>query len=88
MRVMLTKGRIDHEAEKILGQEMPGLKGRKPPYYFFSWIILDLEQGCRRRGWEVETLLVGNPREQRHPVPDVLINLISEPLACRRALER
>jgi hypothetical protein len=88
MRVMLTKGRIDHEAEAILGQEMPDLKGRKPPYYFFSWIVLDLERGCRRRGWEVDTLLIGNPRQQRHRVPDVLVNLVSEPLACTRALSR
>jgi hypothetical protein len=88
MRVMLTKGRIDHEAEKILGQEMPGLRGRKPPYYFFSWIVLDLERGCRKRGWEIDTLLVGNPKQERHPAPDVLVNLISEPLACRRALDR
>lgn len=85
---MLTKGRIDHEAEKILGQEMPDLKGRKPPYFFFSWIILDLERGCRRRGWEVDTLIVGTPKQQNHRRPDVLINLISEPLACRRALDR
>lgn len=85
---MMAKGRIDHEAEKILGQEMPGLKGRKPPYFFFSWIVLDLKQGCRRRGWEVDTLLVGSPKQQSHRRPDVLVNLISEPLACRRALDR
>jgi hypothetical protein len=88
MRVMLARGRIDHEAEAILGREMPDLKGRKPPYYFFSWIVFDLEQGCRKRGWEVENLLVGNPKQRRHRRPDILINLISEPLACRRALER
>jgi hypothetical protein len=88
MRVMMAKGRIDHEAEKILGQEMPGLKGRPPPYYFFSWIVLDLERGCRKRGWEVDTLLVGNPKQQSIRRPDMLINLISEPLACRRALDR
>jgi hypothetical protein len=88
MRVMMAKGRIDYEAEKILGQEMSGLRGRKPPYYFFSWIVLDLERGCRKRGWEVETLMVGNPKPERHRTPDVLINLISEPLACHRALTR
>jgi hypothetical protein len=88
MRVMLARGRIDYEAEAILGREMPDLKGRKPPYYFFSWIVFDLEQGCRERGWEVDNLLVGNPKQRRHRRPDVLVNLISEPLACRRALDR
>ena len=88
MHVMLAKGRVDHEAEAILGQEMPDLKGRPPPYFFFSWIVLDLERGCRKRGWDVETLFVGKPQPDRHRKPDVLVNLISEPLACRRALTR
>jgi hypothetical protein len=88
MRVMLAKGRVDPEAEAILGQEMPDLKGRKPPYFFFSWIVLDLERGCRKRGWEVDTLLVGKSQPGTHPKPDVLVNLISEPLACRRSLTR
>jgi hypothetical protein len=88
MRVMMTKGRIDYEAEKILGQEMPALRGRKPPYFFFSWIVIDLERGCRRRGWDVDTLMVGSPKQEQHRRPDVLVNLISEPLACRRALTR
>jgi hypothetical protein len=88
MRVMLAKGRVDQESEAILGREMPDLQGRKPPYYFFSWIVLDLERGCRKRGWEVDTLFVGSSQPKRHSKPDVLVNLISEPLACRRALTR
>ena len=84
MRVLLAKGRIDHEAEATFA----GLVTKKPPYYFFSWISQDLEPACRKKGWNVEILSVGHPRPQRPRIPDVLVNLITEPLICRRALDR
>ena len=84
MRVLLAKGRIDREAEAMFA----GVVTRKPPYYFFSWISQDLEPACRERGWDVEILSVGNPKQQPLRMPDVLVNLITEPLICRRALDR
>jgi hypothetical protein len=84
MRIMLAKGRIDREAEATFAEGLT----RKPPYYFFSWISQDLEPACRNKGWEVDTLSVGKPTPQRLRVPDVLVNLITEPLVCRRALDR
>ena len=84
MRIVLAKGRIDREAEATFAEGLT----RRPPYYFFSWISQDLEPACRNRGWEVDTLSVGNPKPQRVRVPDVLVNLITEPLVCRRALDR
>ena len=84
MRIVLAKGRIDREAEATFAE---GLK-RQPPYYFFSWISHDLEPACRERGWDVEFLSVGKPTPQRLRLPDVLVNLITEPLVCRRALDR
>jgi len=84
MRVTLAKGRIDREAESTFARAL----SRKPPYYFFSWISHDLEPACRDKGWEVDILSIGNPTPQRVRVPDVLVNLITEPLVCRRALDR
>jgi len=84
MRVALTKGRIDPEAEATFA----GGLTRKPPYYFFSQIIRDLEPACLARGWDVDIVSVGKPTPQTLQVPDVLVNLITEPLVCRRALER
>jgi hypothetical protein len=84
MRVALAKGRIDREAEVTFAEGLT----RKPPYYFFSWIIHDLELACRDKGWDVDILSVGKPMPQRLPIPDVLVNLITEPLVCRRALDR
>lgn len=84
MRIMLAKGRIDREAEATFAEGLT----RRPPYYFFSWISQDLEPACRNRGWEVDTLSVGKPTPQHLRVPDVLVNLITEPLVCRRALDR
>lgn len=84
MRVVLARGRIDREAEATFAEELT----KKPPYYFFSWIGQDLEPACRNKGWEVDTLVVGKPTPQRLRVPDVLVNLITEPLVCRRALDR
>ncbi len=84
MRVALAKGRIDREAEATFAEGLT----RKPPYYFFSWISQDIEPACRERGWEVDTLSVGKPHPQRLQVPDVVVNLITEPLVCRRALDR
>ena len=82
MRVALTKGRVDPECEATFA---PGLT-KKPPFYFFSQIIRDVENACRGNGWEVDTFRVGRPGPQRLPVPDVVVNLITEPLVCRRAL--
>ena len=87
MRVLLTKGRIDQEAEATFARELTHLR-RKPPYYFFSWIMRELEPACRAQGWNVDVLSIGKPVPQRLPRPDVLVNLISEPLVCRRSLER
>jgi len=84
MRIALAKGRIDREAEATFAEGLT----RKPPYYFFSWISQDLEPACRNKGWEVDTLSVGKPTPQRLRVPDVVVNLITEPLVCRRALDR
>lgn len=84
MRVALARGRIDHEAEATFAEGLT----RKPPYYFFSWISNDLEPACRERGWEVDILSVGKPTPQPFRRPDVLVNLITEPLVCRRALDR
>src|SRR5688572_16732147 len=84
MRVTLAKGRIDREAESTFARAL----SRKPPYYFFSWISHDLEPACRDKGWEVDILSIGNPTPQRVRIPDVLVNLITEPLVCRRALDR
>jgi hypothetical protein len=84
MRVALAKGRIDPEAEATFAEGLT----RKPPYYFFSQIILELEPACRDRGWAVDIFSVGKPTPQRFRVPDVLVNLITEPLVCRRALDR
>lgn len=84
MRVLLAKGRIDHEAESTFAD----LVTKKPPYYFFSWISQDLEPACRKKGWDVEIVSVGHPKPQPLRIPDVLVNLITEPLICRRALDR
>ena len=84
MRVALAKGRIDHEAEATFAPDLD----RRPPFYFFSWILHDLERACRSRGWNVDVLSVGKPKGQRIARPDVLVNLITEPLVCRRALDR
>jgi hypothetical protein len=81
---MLAKGRIDREAESTFARSLSG----RPPYYFFSWISHDLEPACRDKGWDVDILSVGKPTPQRLRVPDVLVNLITEPLVCRRALDR
>jgi len=84
MRVTLAKGRIDREAEATFSADLR----RPPPFYFFSWIIHDLEPACRDKGWDIDILSVGKPTPQRRRVPDVLVNLITEPLVCRRALDR
>ena len=84
MRVALVKGRIDRESEPTFAEGLT----RKPPYYFFSQIILELEPACRNQGWDVDILSVGKPAPQRLRIPDVLVNLITEPLVCRRALDR
>jgi hypothetical protein len=84
MRVALVKGRIDPESEATFAEGLT----RKPPYYFFSQIILELEPACRNQGWGVDILSVGKPTPQRLRIPDVLVNLITEPLVCRRALDR
>lgn len=83
MRVALVKGRIDRESEATFAEGLT----RKPPYYFFSQIILELEPACRNQGWDVDILSVGKPTPQRLRIPDVLVNLITEPLVCRRALD-
>jgi hypothetical protein len=84
MRVALAKGRIDHEAEATFAGEID----KRPPFYFFSWIMHDLERACRGKGWDVDVVFVGKPTPQRLQLPDVLVNLITEPLVCRRALDR
>jgi len=84
MRVALAKGRIDREAEATFADGL----SRRPPYYFFSWIIHDLEPACRDQGWDVDIVSIGKPTAQGIRVPDVLVNLITEPLVCRRSLDR
>ena len=84
MRITLAKGRVDPESEATFAEWLT----RKPPYYFFSQIIRDIEPACRHRGWDVDILSVGKPSPQRLRAPDVLVNLITEPLVCRRALAR
>lgn len=84
MRVAFAKGRIDTESEPTFAEGLT----RRPPYYFFSQILRELEPACRKRGWDVDILSVGKPTPQRLSVPDVLVNLITEPLVCRRALDR
>jgi hypothetical protein len=84
MRVAFAKGRIDREAEATFAA---GLQ-RRPPFYFFSQIVRDLELACRRRGWAVDIVSIGKPGEQRLRLPHVVVNLITEPLVCRRALDR
>jgi hypothetical protein len=83
MRVSLVKGRIDAEAEATFAHDLK----RGPPFYFFSWIIHDLEPACRARGWDVDVLSIGKAA-RRPQKPDLLVNLITEPLICRRSLDR
>jgi hypothetical protein len=84
MRVVLAKGRIDVEAEKTFAEAV----GKGPPYYSFAAVLNDLEPACRERGWDVHILSVGKPILQRVLRPDVVVNLIAEPLVCKRALDR
>jgi hypothetical protein len=84
MRVVLAKGRIDVEAEKTFAKAV----GKGPPYYSFPAVMNDLEPACRERGWDVHILSVGKPTLQRVIRPDIVVNLIAEPLICKRALDR
>ena len=84
MRVAFAKGRIDREAEATFARDLR----RGPPFYFFSWIFRDLEPACRDKGWVIDILPVGKPAAPRLQRPDVVVNLITEPLVCRRALKR
>ena len=45
-----------------------------------------MDEACKKAGWERDLFLIGQPQVRRARRPDVVVNLISEPLVCGRAL--
>lgn len=88
MRVLFTKGRLEPISQKRILDAAPALRRGRKPTYFYSSIYSDLVPACKERGWNVETFFVGSTTRQRLHRPDVIVNMISEPLLCERALKR
>jgi hypothetical protein len=88
MRVLFTKGRLEPVSQNRILKAAPALRRGPRPTYFYSSIFYDLKPACEARGWEVETFFVGASKPQQLKRPDIIVNLISEPLLCGRALNR
>lgn len=86
MRVMLAVGRVDGA---VAGQvrSMRRLAAGGGDVFMNSAVAADIAASGRARGWAVDTLRVGAAMRQEFAAPDVVVNLMSDPLACAAALD-
>lgn len=78
MRVAFAIGKPD--------SAMTGASAKEAGRYWTSSIIKDLDEACKRKGWERDLFLIGQQQDRRARRPDAIVNLIAEPLVCGRAL--
>jgi len=82
MRVAFAIGRPDPVFDPL-----PAAKSAEDDVaYWTSSILKNLRQACAERKWDQDMLLIGQEGGQRVKPPDVVVNLISEPLVCQNAL--
>ena len=84
MRVALAIGRTD----PLFDPHQPAASGDspRPDAYWTSSILRDLQIACPRRGWACDIFYIGQTADQRVARPQVVVNLISEPLICTTSL--
>ncbi|MDX2224438.1 MAG: hypothetical protein SFV21_16925 [Rhodospirillaceae bacterium] len=85
MRVMLAIGRIDDDVVAHLPAARRLAAGGRDLYQN-STVATDIEAVCRAHQWQVDIAKVGAGSRQEFAAPDVVVNLVSEPLICDAAL--
>ncbi len=81
MRVAFAIGRPDP-----IFDPTTGARKEDDVAYWTSAILKDLREACAARRWPTDMLLMGQDGGQEVRAPDVVVNLISEPLVCDQAL--
>lgn len=81
MRVAFAIGRPDLPFDPT-----PNARKVEDVAYWTSSILKDLREACAARGWSHDLLLIGQEGGQQIKPPDVVVNLISEPLICAQSL--
>lgn len=69
-------------------QSFPHLEGINPhkPTYMWTGLRQDLIQACQQKGWGTFVVKLGQESGPQTPQPDLVVNLISEPITQNAAL--
>jgi len=84
MRIGLAIGRPDPLFDPTAGRDLDN--PNRETAFWTSALLADLQRASAGRGWQSEVLYIGEGLSQRAARPDVVFNMISEPLICQGAL--